>query len=423
MIQSMERLIIGLNAKTNKEKQKDVYVMPDPSYPSEHKRVTIIIGGQQYTSASFISLNDMIMLTEYLTSGADNYRHEVANLIRSKIICEGSQRPAVDQIAAQDNDLFALYINSLLEEDDKLRSSYDKFAEEEDICYRLILSVDDESKEFKKSLAASFQKIKIPELYTEEVQNNLLSFAAALKVALEPYSVISDTLIEWAKRFGDQLKSVLSDIHIPTFSKEKKDKFSELYQQWGDYGWTCIPHTSLSYFDQSPQNQKSADKAALALCNASKMEELFSILRSKSILKSDLEEAIFDFQHKKYKSCSMIIFSMIDSMLICLQRDEDRNPRTKMRYSGAIAAEKLLQHIKDEQNIGQMFFRLLAYVNLSACIQKVFKNGDDFKYQPTVINRNFIDHGMLTRCVVQKDCVQLFLLFYNLIEVVDIIDD
>ena len=57
------------------------------------------------------------------------------------------------------------------------------------------------------------------------------------------------------------------------------------------------------------------------------------------------------------------------------------------------------------------------------CIQKVFEDGNDFKNQPAVINRNFIDHGMLTRSVVRKDCVQLFLLFYNLIEFLDIIGD
>lgn len=154
------------------------------------------------------------------------------------------------------------------------------------------------------------------------------------------------------------------------------------------------------------------------------MEGLFSRLcKTKGIKKSDLEEAIFDFRHKKYKSCSMITFSMIDSKLIRFQRDEDRNPKTMRRYSGKKAAEKLQKHIQDEQNIEQKFFLLLVCENLFMCIQKVFEDGDDFKNQPAVINRNFIDHGMLTRGVVRKDCVQLFLLFYNLIEFLDIIDD
>jgi hypothetical protein len=402
--------------------------MPNASSPAEHKQTTIIIGGQQYVSKSFISLNDVIMFTEYLTSGDADYCRAVADLIHSKILCDESQRPSVDQIATQDDVLFASYINSLLEEDNNLKSSYEKFAEEEDICYRLILSVDDEWKEFGKSLAAGLQKIKIPEFNFSEVQNNLLAFSAEIKAAFELISNISvnisDSLTELAKRFGDQIKTVLSDIHIPTFSEEKKLELRKSFQQWGEYGWTCIPHATLSYYNQSPESQKSANKAALALCGAKEMEGLFSRLRrTKGIKKSDLEEAIFDFQHKKYKSCSMIIFSMIDSKLIRFQRDEDRNPRTKRRYSGKKAAEKLQKHIQDEQNIEQKFFLLLVYENLFVCIQKVFEDGDDFKNQPAVINRNFIDHGMLTRSVVRKDCVQLYLLFYNLIDFLDIIDD
>ncbi len=402
--------------------------MPDPSSPTKHKQTTIIIDGQAYVSESFISLNDVIMLTEYLTSGDADYCRAVADLIHSKIICEESQRPSVDQIVTQDGVLFASYINSLLEDDDILKSSYEKFAEEEDICYHLILSVNDEWKEFGKSLVTGLQKINIPEFNFKVVKNNLLALSAGIKAALEPISIISAnisySLTELAKRFGDQIEPVFSDIHIPTFSEEKKLEIHKSFQRWGEYGWTCVPHATLSYYSQSPESQKSANKAALALCRANDMEGLFSRLyKTKGIKKSDLEEAIFDFQHKKYKSCSMIICSMIDSKLIRIQRDEDRNPKTKRRYSGQKAAEKLQKHIQDEQNIEQLFFVLLVYENLFVCIQKVFEDGDDFTNQPAVINRNFIDHGMLTRSVARKDCVQLFLLFYNLVKFLDIIDD
>jgi len=98
----------------------------------------------------------------------------------------------------------------------------------------------------------------------------------------------------------------------------------------------------LGFYNQEPESQKNANKAALALYGVKEMEGLFSKLcMTKGIRKSDIKEAIFDFQHKKYKSCCMIIFSLIDSKLIRLQRDEDRNPKTKRRYSGKKAAEKL----------------------------------------------------------------------------------
>ena len=42
-----------------------------------------------------------------------------------------------------------------------------------------------------------------------------------------------------------------------------------------------------------------------------------------------------------------------------------------------------------------------------------YKGGDDFKEQPDIMNRNFVDHGMLHRKVRRIDCIQLFLVYYN----------
>ena len=58
---------------------------------------------------------------------------------------------------------------------------------------------------------------------------------------------------------------------------------------------------------------------------------------------------------------------------------------------------------------------------LFACLEKVFEGGKDFKNQPDVINRNFLDHGMMTKKVRKKDCIQLFLLYYNMLELLDMI--
>jgi len=68
-----------------------------------------------------------------------------------------------------------------------------------------------------------------------------------------------------------------------------------------------------------------------------------------------------------------------------------------------------------------MLFIAMFYTNLFACLKKVFESGKDFKNQPDVINRNFLDHGMMTNKVRKKDCIQLFLLYYNMLELLDMI--
>ena len=64
---------------------------------------------------------------------------------------------------------------------------------------------------------------------------------------------------------------------------------------------------------------------------------------------------------------------------------------------------------------------LFSHENIFNCLLAVFADGKDFKIQPEGINRNFLGHGMLTRKVARKDCVQLFLLYYNLMDYLDII--
>lgn len=58
----------------------------------------------------------------------------------------------------------------------------------------------------------------------------------------------------------------------------------------------------------------------------------------------------------------------------------------------------------------------MNYVNLFACLKTVFANANDFRREPSVINRNFIDHGMTNRNVRKRDCIQLFLLLNNFVD-------
>ena len=46
-------------------------------------------------------------------------------------------------------------------------------------------------------------------------------------------------------------------------------------------------------------------------------------------------------------------------------------------------------------------------------------NGDDFVKEPDVINRNFVGHGMNRRKVRRKDCIQLFLALYNVVDMTE----
>ena len=92
----------------------------------------------------------------------------------------------------------------------------------------------------------------------------------------------------------------------------------------------------------------------------------------------------------------------------------------KRRNVGAKAVTMVKQRTKEDVNI-EIFSINLFYVNFFSCLEKMFENGNDFKKQPDIINRNFLDHGMLTRRAIRKDCIQLFLVYCNMLELLDLI--
>ena len=146
------------------------------------------------------------------------------------------------------------------------------------------------------------------------------------------------------------------------------------------------------------------------------MDDLFTDIRQlKHIKKSDFDEAVNCFKSGNYKACSLILFSLIDSRLIRSQIDEERN-NGGMRPSGKQAAKNLFGRIESKYITESMLFTVLNQVNILAVLETVFEAGKDFKAQPAVINRNFVDHGMLYRKVTRKDCIMLFLLLYNFTE-------
>ena len=149
------------------------------------------------------------------------------------------------------------------------------------------------------------------------------------------------------------------------------------------------------------------------------MEQIFEIIsETKRVKKADFEEAVFDYNHRQYKSCALILFSLVDAVLIRLQKKSDLNG--KRRKVGLSAVSEAKKRTETDINT-QMLFIAMFYTNLFACLEKVFESGKDFKNQPDVINRNFLDHGMMTNKVRKKDCIQLFLLYYNMLELLDMI--
>ena len=245
---------------------------------------------------------------------------------------------------------------------------------------------------------------------TESVKNaqkQWASFASTWESVIAPWKTAWDVLSETIKK-----------LKVPTISEERKQELLSNYETWGKFGWTPDPDERLySLFFMDPGQRTEADCKALKLVKDT--DKLFDEIRKKTgIKRSDFEEAVLDFEDKRYKSCSLILFSLIDAKLIRIQK---RKKKTGKRRESGLRAVDYARKISKCDDQKELLFLALYYCNVFSCLNVMFASGKDFEQQPSIINRNFIVHGMMWDKVTRKSCIQLFLLYYNTLEMLELI--
>lgn len=103
-----------------------------------------------------------------------------------------------------------------------------------------------------------------------------------------------------------------------------------------------------------------------------------------------------------------MLFGLIDAKLIRVQS------RSKGKRKVGASAVRQLKSAFEETKDGQVFYTMLFCSNLFASLETIFAYGNDFKDEPDIINRNFVDHGMNHKRIRRRDCIQLFLVLNNL---------
>ena len=122
---------------------------------------------------------------------------------------------------------------------------------------------------------------------------------------------------------------------------------------------------------------------------------------------ADFDEAVFCYDNKKYKACALLLVGIIDSHFIKAQ-GKRRVDKVRRKVSEK-AIEKFKEPIKTLPETEHAFFH-----NLFSCLSVMFSDANDFD-KTQVVNRHVIAHGMGS-IVLKRDCVQLFLALYNLME-------
>ena len=213
------------------------------------------------------------------------------------------------------------------------------------------------------------------------------------------------------KKIQESLQKAIRNLRIPTCSDEEIDEIKVSFERWGTFGWTVIPTIPWKSYFEAPEDVKTANKIARKYCG--NMTSIFEEIENCRRIKRDYKEAKEAYVQKRYKSCALILFSLIDS---CLIRCQDN--KSNYRPTGDKAVKAIKEKVSNNEDT---LFGIMMLANYCACIEVMFENAKNFKNQPTTINRNFVAHGMLWRDVRQQDCKQLFLLYYNTLQILDMI--
>lgn len=381
----------------------------------DNKQLNITIDGIKYTVSLRLSVSDYLYFIDYLKSGKSSCEEAIATTLLKHI---NPMPPQSISDIASNGLILEQYINGLVDENKDLSLAYEKFQAEEKPQVRFIKAMDEITREMATNMGTALMEFADSvKLYMPDTSQ----ITANIQKSLEPIMSISKKIGEMVIGINSQLKSVFEKIKIPQITDERKAELQEACETWGNYGWTILPNADLDLFTYKPKSMEDANALVVEYCDKKSMHELFDLTKNvKGVKVVDFEEAIYNFENKKYKSCAMILMSLLDAKLIRMQRNVDRNSKGK-RSSGLGAIKKIESRILQEQDIDKKFLLLLSYTNLFACLRVVFADGDDFKRQPKIVNRNFIGHGMLTSKVKKRDCIQLFLLYYNFLDFFEIV--
>lgn len=146
----------------------------------------------------------------------------------------------------------------------------------------------------------------------------------------------------------------------------------------------------------------------------------FNIVEENSRIDRYYKQAIFNYKNGCYYSCAVSLFPIIESYHQYMNEFNDNE-----FYRIKDNLESIAVKVKDVTQI--YVTRINYYVTLVKQFNDLAKNhyfslSLDRQNEPEIINRNRIMHGLFSREVSQKDCLQLFCVISNMVVIKSIID-
>lgn len=208
------------------------------------------------------------------------------------------------------------------------------------------------------------------------------------------------------KRYFDQALFSESD-----FQKEQMKK----------QGW-MFPHTFINArITRSGCVNVTTEELYIKIFD-NRFNELFNfdIGEKNSRINIYYKQAIFNYKNKCYYSCAVSLFPIIESYH---QRMNNFNDNEFYKIKNKL--KNITEKIEDVKQIYET--KITYYIKLVKQFNNLaenhyFNTSLDRQNEPEIINRNRIMHGLFSREISQKDCLQLFCVISNMVVIKSILD-
>ena len=131
-------------------------------------------------------------------------------------------------------------------------------------------------------------------------------------------------------------------------------------------------------------------------------------------------QAIFNYKNDCFYSCAVSLFPVIEFYHQFINNfNEDNFYRIKNNLDSVV--EKM-ENVKQIYTIKIEYYKNLVKQFNELAKEHYFKKSLSRKNEPVIINRNRIMHGLFSREISQKDCLQLFCVISNMKVIKNIID-
>lgn len=341
-----------------------------------------------------------------------DYRQAFAFILSTRLSSPSGAHPSQSQVAQVDDNHLLSIINLILEYDSELREDYDKLSPFWGPYYSILVSFERSIQNLQDSLTDTVYKF-----LSQAASVDSSAFSQIIELLDNTPSHLHPNFqpsVDFVSELCHNISDAIKEFNSSYFDSNEKHNLISIYQALGTYGWTLPP--TATWFDITiiPQNQSEANQIMSSYITASNIASLLDVIRNeKRVKRPDFEEAVFCYKNRKYKACAMLLFSLIDGIYLHTQPSSNTlNQYRKVGAKGILRFQKDLQTSNKEP----WLFSSLLEINVISCLSSIYKAYNSFNNEPTnIINRNFVMHGMGNRKVLRRDCIQLFLLYYNVL--------